>query len=726
MRRAIVLAALLFAISARAATVAVRVEPPQSLRAITLRSGDEVRSVAIVNGRFSAPDDFPLPWTVGMSRFETTAYSKADLDAKRPLVIRELGILRGTLQRAKPPQSESFDWLLQAADAAQPRELPFTVNATGAFEIRLPAGLYQGAALGAASATRIRSGIVIKAGQATDLGAIVTEPTTPVTVRVIDAKRNAAMAGARVEWDPPGDLLNAELNRAIYGRRWSGVTDRNGVISFASVGPLPMTIRWRVAAEGFASASTVRTQLREIQRVALPDVRLRPDATILVRAVLPDDKVFRGAMLGLHAREDDRSRRFTRKSVTELREGETRLRAGDYGMKRITIENASGKPVLYRDIEVVNELTIVDLAPHPVEIHGRVMSGDAPIANTIVRATEPTDGAFTLAEARTNEDGAYRMRAWQSGPMLLYTIAAGGPGRSSGNAEARVDTTNRADVRADLEMPRSGFSIAVVDAATGAPVKARIWRRLSFGEKQRLGSDETDAQGRLVAAAYPAGKASLHIQAKGYRARDVHLEITDRNDEHVIRLEKSRGIRGRVIDAHGAPIRGARITGGYATELTMQPHFFTQTDADGRFELDSAPEAGTLFYVAAARHALAITALQSDIDNTIVLHPPSAGTAVLMPDNAPPEKIWMVMAAPAGGGFIPLGALDDLADVNGMSPYQLHGSALDGSVVLPEFLPPGTYELFIAKLGGDPYVYHRVGRITAPLQRAVALSFSSH
>ncbi|HEX6161378.1 MAG TPA: hypothetical protein VF111_14480, partial [Thermoanaerobaculia bacterium] len=156
-----------------------------------------------------------------------------------------------------------------------------------------------------------------------------------------------------------------------------------------------------------------------------------------------------------------------------------------------------------------------------------------------------------------------------------------------------------------------------------------------------------------------------------------------------------------------------------------QGHFFTQTDGQGRFSFDSAPEPGTLFYVAAARHALAITTLQSGIDNTIVLHPPSAGVATLAPDNAPPEKVYMVMAAPAGGGFIPVGALDDLAEVNGMNPYQLHGSGLDGSIVLPEFLPPGAYDLFIAKRGGDPFVYQRVGRITAPLQRNVTLAYSS-
>ncbi|HEY0143483.1 MAG TPA: carboxypeptidase-like regulatory domain-containing protein [Thermoanaerobaculia bacterium] len=728
MRRATLLfAALLITVSTRAATVAVRVEPPQSLLAITLRSGDDVRSVAISGGKFIAPDDLPLPWSVGMSRFEPTAFTQADLEAKRPLTLRELGILRGTLQRAKPPARESFAWLLQRAGASQPEERPFAVDATGTFEVRLAAGLYQGAALGATSATRIRSGMVIKAGQPTDVGALACEPTAPVSVRVIDVKRNVALAGARVEWNPPGDILNAELNRTLYGRRWSGTTDRNGVITFPSVGPLPMSIRWRIVASGFATAATVRTQLKEVQRVALPDVRLRPEATILVRTVLPrDEKIFRDAKLGWSTREDERSHRFTRKAVTELRDGETRLRVGDYGLKRITIESATGNLILYRDVDVANELTVVDVAPRSVEIYGRVTRRDEPVPNTIVRATEERDGSVELAETRTNDAGVYRVLVWQSGPVQLYTIPAGGEGLRSGNARMEVDTTNRNSVRADLELPRSGFVLRVIDATTGTPVKAMIWRRFAYaGERAQVGGDESSPDGRLVVTDYPDGKAHLHIQAKGYRARDLEILISENNTEHVIRLEKSRGIRGRVVNTHGVPLRGARVTGGYQNELTMQGHFFTQTDANGRFSFDSAPEPGTMFYVAAARHALGMTTLQSDVDNTIILHPPSAGVATLLPDNAPPKKVYMVMAVPAGGGFIPIGALDDLAEVNGMNAYQLHGSGLDGSVVLPEFLAPGAYELFIAKRGGEPYIYQRVGRINAPLQRNITLSYSS-
>jgi hypothetical protein len=194
----------------------------------------------------------------------------------------------------------------------------------------------------------------------------------------------------------------------------------------------------------------------------------------------------------------------------------------------------------------------------------------------------------------------------------------------------------------------------------------------------------------------------------------------------MVRLHRSQSITGRVVDARGVPITHARVTAGYESELAALPYFFTTTDAEGRFELDSVPEPGTLFYTAAPGHALGITTLQPGQPATIVLQPPAAGVIALREDNKIPEKVYMVMAAPAGEAFIPLAVLDELAELNGMSSYQLHGSALDGTVVLPQFLPNGTYEMFIADRGGDPFLYRRIGAIQAPLGRNAVMAYRSN
>ena len=75
--------------------------------------------------------------------------------------------------------------------------------------------------------------------------------------------------------------------------------------------------------------------------------------------------------------------------------------------------------------------------------------------------------------------------------------------------------------------------------------------------------------------------------------------------------------------------------------------------------------------------------------------------------------------------MIPFGALSDLADANGISPYQLQGSQKDGSVVLPQFLQPGSYDIYLAHKGGQPFLYERVGAVTLPIQRNVVLSYHS-
>ncbi len=147
------------------------------------------------------------------------------------------------------------------------------------------------------------------------------------------------------------------------------------------------------------------------------------------------------------------------------------------------------------------------------------------------------------------------------------------------------------------------------------------------------------------------------------------------------------------------------------------------SDEDGRFHFDSAPEIGTTFYVAAARHALGITTLQAGQENTITLQPPGRGSVVLLPNNAPPTRMYLVMAAPAGADYIPLGAMQDLGEVNGLSAFQLLGTARDGSIVLPQFVAPGTYNLYITLTRSGTSVYDTIGTISVPSEKNVILAY---
>ena len=724
------LAILAFSAAAHAAersrVVPVRVEPPQDVTAIVLRSGEQVLSVPVSNGKAIIPADFALPWTLGLTAFEPTVYTKADLDASKAFVVRQLGRVQGTLRRSTRTKGEKLSWLLQDAHSDTSRQVPFIVGGDETFQVAIPAGIYEGAIVGALTASRIRSGIIVQPGRSTDLGEIAMEPAVPVSIRVVDGKRGTPIAGARLTWSPPGEKLNADVSRGLYARQWSSVTDRNGLATIQAVGPIPLSIRWRVDAEGYAPGQTAQVQLSEVKRAALPDTRMRPASEVIVRVLLPREaNALRNASLVLAENNDPRSFELVRRSGIPLREGDSRFTVDTYGKKRLWIEGANGKKILYHDFDVSAETTIVNLAPQLVNLHGRVMRNGRAVPDILVTLADPHDARTILGQAASDEAGQYQFSTFQSGELFLYTIGHGGTGREEGRAKLRVDVTGRTDVAADLELPDSGFVLTVVDATTNAPLKAVVKTRLETGTSRSHVTSQTDAQGKLSVTGFADGTANLQVQAKGYTSQELQLPLTSSNTERVVRLQRSGTVSGRVLSAQGAPIRGARITGGYPSELEVQAYFSATSGPDGRFDFDSAPPPGTTFYVAAPGYALGLVTLTPNRENVVTLHPPAAGIVTLRPGNAPPTKVYMVMAAPAGDDFIPLGAMEDLAEVNGMSTYQLNGTALDGSLVLPEFLGPGTYHLYLALRGGKPFLYERIGTITTPLAGNVAIAYTT-
>lgn len=724
----ILVASLLLSLAAFAADVRrvpVRIEPPQGISAVVVRSGEITQAVSVRGGIAEVPVNVPLPWSLGMTRFEADPYTRADLEQKRPWVIRELGVVRGRLQRPSPKNGERFHWLLQAGNGGAVIEREVTVDADGAYEVSVPAGTYSGAVIGAASATRIRSGIVVKPGEKTDLGTLTADRTTAVSVRVVDGKTGDPVAGARVTWHPP-DMLNATASRDLFARRWSAVTNRYGLAEIPSVGPVPHSVRWNVEAKDYAPAQTIRMQLQGPRRIVLPDVALRREPAVIVRVEFParEEESLKNATLVAGEIRDPQSSRFEPVSRTKLKEGDTRFALRSYGPKRVWIENASKKTLFYRDFDVSAETTLIDLTLQPVEIHGRVSHRGKGVQGALVTVADPRNAKVMLAQSPSDERGDYRLTTWQSGTLFLYTIGPKtAPGRRSGSASANVDVENQRDVRVDLEMPPSGFSIAVVDAASGAPVPAHVeLLARSTDGGAIVSSEETDDEGRLEVAGFKAGTAKLHVEARGYRAADLELAISAERPEATVRLERAKPVSGRVVTATGAPVAGARVFGGYSSELADFGFYSTSTDAKGAFRFDNPPDPKTTFYIVAPGYALAATPLQADQPTTIVLHAPSAATVTLRENNRPPEKVFLVMALPRGGELIPLEVLDNLAQLNGMDLYQLAGSSVDGDVILPQFLGPGQYELFLARRGGNPFQYERIGTVTTPVARDLVLS----
>lgn len=730
MRGSITAALLLGSVSILAGEirqVAVRVEPPQAVSALTLAAGGTNVSVPVRNGKALVPADLPLPWTVAMSRFEGSPFTNDDLRLGHPLVMRELGMVTGRVVAGGRPITGTFSLLLRRnmMPTLDERRFDGTAAHDGSFETRIPAETYAIAVNGEACATRVRAGVVVHPGAATDLQQLPCEPTSSVSFRVVDAKTKAPVAGANVVWDPL-PIFNAADSRVLFSRRWSTVSDKRGVAALR-VGPVPIPVRWRVEAAGYALEHTASAELHEPAATTLRDISLRVKTALHVRVHLPaESEALEGGSLIFGEPVGDDTRRYRARQQYPLRK-DVAIELDSYGERRLSLADRNGRVLFYQDVRLEPETNVIDLSPRPVMIHGRVMRSDGvAVAKAEVINGDPQDPHILLSDTTTNSDGSYSMTNWQRGELFVYV----NPPSSSGNVEGGASKHIRAggddsSYEVNFDLPAGGASLSVVDAATNEPVRSRI---SALVKDEQTGSARTlrtatDENGKLLLTGWPNGAAQVDVYAKGYRSTQITLPIrSDSDHSETVRLEKTGALTGRVVNSRGLPVSQAIITAAYDETFDEVPRFEKVTDGDGHFEFDSPPEPGTPFYVVASGYALAVVTLDSTRENLVSLSEPGRAIAYLTVNNAPPAKVYRVMAAPRGEAMIPIGALHDLAQVNGMEEYQLLGSHQDGSVVLPEFLAPGIYDFFITRREGSAFVYDRAGSLILPLSKPAVLN----
>lgn len=151
-------------------------DPPQRIRRVYLSSGDGAVPLEVTRSEIEIPFGHPLPWKFRLDHFEPTIYTAADLAASRPLVMKELGTIRGMLDRPSATGMERFTWFLRQRVPPSVTAIPIEVDEKGEFEFRLRGGLYEGSAVGERCASKIRSRIMVNPGRVTDLGRIPCDP----------------------------------------------------------------------------------------------------------------------------------------------------------------------------------------------------------------------------------------------------------------------------------------------------------------------------------------------------------------------------------------------------------------------------------------------------------------------------------------------------------------------------------------------------------------------
>lgn len=142
-------------------------------------------------------------------------------------------------------------------------------------------------------------------------------------------------------------------------------------------------------------------------------------------------------------------------------------------------------------------------------------------------------------------------------------------------------------VRVEVPTPevRAHVTGLVVDAETGTPVMGAI---VHF-EGTSLSDLITDAEGAFKSAELAPGPQGMRIHAEGYREALCVAVVASSGGDVSARCELTPSVRygaiaGRIVDATGTPIAGARLVLRGPAELTLD------AGSDGNFQSDRIPQ----------------------------------------------------------------------------------------------------------------------------------------
>ncbi len=256
----------------------------------------------------------------------------------------------------------------------------------------------------------------------------------------------------------------------------------------------------------------------------------------------------------------------------------------------------------------------VVLAP-ACEVTGRVLdAAGAPVAGARVRAAssaEPVVAASALAEGdvvggepswvetRTADDGTFRLRCLTLGVTWLVHAHTRRTGRSP------VTTLDPAAPPPSLELrlPVPGRVVVVVRDAEGAlPEDTQV--RLGVGRLWGRAAS-VEGPGRFVLDDVAAGAAAVRVEATDRLPVEEDVEVRE-GGETLVEVVLARGlaISGRVVEAGGDGVAGARIT--VRTRDASARSVRATCDGDGRFVVAGLPAGRVQVTASAPTHAPAV------------------------------------------------------------------------------------------------------------------------
>jgi hypothetical protein len=217
--------------------------------------------------------------------------------------------------------------------------------------------------------------------------------------------------------------------------------------------------------------------------------------------------------------------------------------------------------------------TVRTIPIRPFEVWGRVTAGGKPIAARLRFSGVNTGLSF---ETDADEDGIYRIALVKRGP---FQVGIRGPGFEEFGTSLRLEGDEPRDEHVDFDIPMNRVLVRILDAKSGDPIPmANAF--VADSQHGRNFSALTDDSGLVTLPPLKKGSYEITGDAKGYQGskpQTVDVDEKTGDEEIEIRLQKSAGIRLRVLDARGEPLGGA--TAGAMSGANMISE--ARTEADG-------------------------------------------------------------------------------------------------------------------------------------------------
>lgn len=281
-----------------------------------------------------------------------------------------------------------------------------------------------------------------------------------------------------------------------------------------------------------------------------------------------------------------------------------------------------------------------------LRLEGQVIdASDAPVAGATVVISSNPERTTT-----TEDDGSFGFDGLVGRP---YQVAARAPAGVAGPVTTRL-TRDSEPVVLKLR-PASSVTVEVVDDA-GKPVDGATIELRGLDTQVA-----TSAAGKATIAPVIPGWYQLAAWAPGFARAYTWLEVQGDATTARVALRRGAAVSGRVVDGAGAPVAGARVTFGGASDWSVQIDARRDgqlTGADGRFRFDAIAAGSVRFDAHHPDYAPATSAIvtldgATPVDDVEIVVPDGATVSgKVVDDKGAPVASARVRIAVAGAGFV--------------------------------------------------------------------------